>query len=426
MKRQSTIAALAVCAFVAMTAPAYAASGVVRGTVQFFQNQGNFCPILSQQSRNCTGSRYSEMQFHVNRGLRHVRVYVKNQKNGSIIGQGTSNSEGGFTVSWSSKAEVAQASIFWEPEHKDGRFRVLTMGGAAYQHPGWQQQALTSGTTMAAPQQLGNRVWGSLSNPYNIANVADGALRMWSALSSSALMITGFNAVKIHTFTDPAGNDCPNSCAQGKSYIKLDANAAYTPQARVAHEMGHIAAYIANSYTPISDYCWSFSTAEWRSDSFTEGLATFLGDASMWSDASADPRTCKSQGFCTANPIEASSGAACSTSSTNPEFRHPLSVARFLWDVYDSVVDTSTICTGGGCVTRTDQLTRSVADILDVFHAYPSCFGDHCDDEPWDSNIFGNWHVDNRDGRSAEDFEFNFQKKFGTSAMDAWQMNCKP
>jgi hypothetical protein len=51
------------------TAPAAAhatTSGWVKGRLQFFQNQGNFCPT----GRNCTGANYLQSEWHTNQPSR--------------------------------------------------------------------------------------------------------------------------------------------------------------------------------------------------------------------------------------------------------------------------------------------------------------------------------------------------------------------
>jgi hypothetical protein len=63
--------------------------------------------------------------------------------------------------------------------------------------------------------------------------------------------------------------------------------------------------------------------------------------------------------------------------------------------------------------------------MMDVFAAYPSCFGDHCDDEPWDSS-FWQWYVDDPDGRSAADFKYHFEGLLGVNAVAPHALNCEP
>jgi hypothetical protein len=265
---------------------------------------------------------------------------------------------------------------------------------------------------------------------------------MWNdSLDASSLMVSNFTNLKIMTFTDSGGTDCPTSCAVSSSnYIKLDDTAPFQPQSRILHEMGHIAAYKANAHVTTSDYCypnfapctgggWSLAGgAEWRDPQFEEGLATFFGDRALyWSNADA-PHTCLSPSFCPSGSfnVETSLGSSCVFTGSDPDDRRVLQVVRFLRDLYDSVADSAEICAGEICTERTDLVTQGFGDFFGTYNAYPSCFGDHCDDEPWNTNWIGSWYIDDRDGRSGSDFKYHFENETTWDATDPYALNCEP
>lgn len=54
-----------------LTQDALAATGVVRGRLMFYQNQGNYCPA----TRDCTHAQYTQAQYNVANPVAHVKVY---------------------------------------------------------------------------------------------------------------------------------------------------------------------------------------------------------------------------------------------------------------------------------------------------------------------------------------------------------------
>jgi hypothetical protein len=246
---------------------------------------------------------------------------------------------------------------------------------------------------------------------------------MWNnALSLSNRMNAYFTGLEVRAFD----NVCPTSCANGgQNRITLDTNAAYMPQARILHEMGHIASYKASrdqSYRFGGDYCWpntnqsgcgwSLTSAEWSAANFEEGMATFLGDAALYAQNAVAPHTCiTSAAACATNSfnIETSSGSSC-TSNGN---RWALSVDRYLWDAYDSRIDYAT-----------DTLSRNYYEFIDTIHAFDNGNANRQKDEPWCSWPNQNSRCD-FDGRSAVDFRENWIV-WGQNTTSQWTNNCGP
>lgn len=173
--------------------PAAAATGVITGYLRFEQLQGNFCPV----GRSCTGARYLEAEYSTYQRIKDVKVYIKNNANGAIVGQGSTDSNGVYLIQWTSSSSVSSATIYWVSENADGRFYITDLNGTKRQFNAYTAQALTSGTTVGSPQDLGQRGWGGASSStVKIANINDGAWRMWNdGLSWSSLMANEFTGL---------------------------------------------------------------------------------------------------------------------------------------------------------------------------------------------------------------------------------------
>jgi hypothetical protein len=397
------------------TATASASSGYVRGRLQFFQNQGGYCPA----SRDCTGARYLESQFHTYLPIADTRVWIRRASDAQIIGQGSSDADGWFTIRWSdpSTSGSVSAVLAWQAEHKDGRFAVRNADGQTFRMSS-PSFGLGHGTTAASPTQIGAYRWGSSSSPHAIANVYDGATRMWNVLKSSNRMLTYFAGVEIRAFSSA---QCGTSCASGKLVI-LDDNAAYAPQARVMHELGHVASTLANKgqsrrlppdiycFTDTSNCGWSFTSQEWQAAAFEEGLATFYGDVALYTAAATAPHTCYASaapcGTGTFN-VETSSRSACATG----ENRWALSTVRYLRDAYDDNADY------GG-----ETLSAAYHEFFDTVHAFDEGTWEDQKEEYWNADFSA---LDDKDGRSAHDFR-DVWIPWGTDSTAQYQGNCSP
>jgi hypothetical protein len=399
----------------AFAGTASASSGYVRARVQFFQNQGGYCPT----SRDCTGARYLASQFHTYLPIGDTRIWIRRDSDGTVIGQGSTDADGYFTIRWSdpSSSGSVAATFAWQAEHKDGRFAVRNADGLTFRMSS-SPFLLTSGTTAGAPTELGNRRWGTSSSPHAIANVYEGATRMWNVLKSSNRMLGAFTDVEILAFDSAR---CGTSCASGKTIV-LDDNAAYAPQARVMHEMGHVASTLSNKNQtrslPPNIYCfidtancgWSLNSQEWQAAAFEEGLATFYGDVALYTAAATAPHTCYASaapcGTGTFN-VETSSRSSCATG----ESRWALSTVRYLRDAYDDGVD----YTG-------ETLSAPYHAFFDTVHAFDEGTWEDQKEEYWNADYSA---LDDKDGRSAHDFR-DVWIPWGTDSTTQYQGNCSP
>ncbi len=282
---------------------------------------------------------------------------------------------------------------------------------------------MVSGTT----QYLGVYSFGGPGAPNAYLNVYDGARRMWThSLSYSNRMLTYFTNVEIRAFGTETG--CTTSCAQGSTkLIKLDPGSAYTPQARVLHEMGHIASYLSNrdqERRVVADYCypstgdgctsptagWMMGTAEWSSAAFEEALATLYGDVAINGSIMTDPHTCNSTGFCSGvgQSTEASPGVCPDPAQS----RFPMTNLRYLWDAHDSNLDF------GG-----ETIATPYSDMFDTVNTFNNGTANREKDEPW--CCAGVCWACDLDGRSAYDFKANWLTA-GTDTGAPFAGNCSP
>src|SRR5690606_11564820 len=102
--------------------------------------------------------------------------------------------------------------------------------------------------------------------------------------------------------------DCATACAFGSlNRIHMPTGSDFAPQARILHEMGHMASYKSNPRRlTLGSYCypststagiclvpgnsgWNFKSSEWRGVAQEEGFATFLGDTALYEMSHEDP-----------------------------------------------------------------------------------------------------------------------------------------
>jgi hypothetical protein len=397
---------------------ALAATGYVSGTLRFWQKQGNYCPT----GRDCTGSNYLQSAFDTAQPMRELQVQVVNATTTSTVyGQGVTDVNGNYLIQWTTPSTPPAAKILWKFRHKDTRFEVRSASSGGIYFGTSSNITLTSGTTQGAPQVLPTFTTGSSGSPNHIANLYDGAHRQWYfALSFSGLMTSLFTTVQVLAFdNDP----CTSSCADGATKtITIDSTgSALSPQARIMHEMGHIANYLSkpfkatNAYGHPSTSCvapncvWSLNTQEWASAAFEEGLATFVGDVAMYWLFAPQPTTCLSTLSCSLSffHVENSSGSSCGTG----ESRFPINVDRYLWDIYDSIDDPAFV----------DTTSINYWQFFVVVNNYPTGTSNNQNNEPWNSTLTT---VDDFDGRSSADFQFRLNSVYSIDSSVLRTNNC--
>jgi len=403
---------------------AFAGSGVVRGRFRTWNKNGNYCPT----GRDCTGSVYTQSQYDNNQPIRNVKVWVYNDTVGAPLGEGVTDDNGYYTIAWSYPGSIPNASqtyVYWAADHKENRFFIHYSNGT---YPWWATATFTpqNGTTAGSPQQLGTTNHGSSAAPDLFANAYFGAEMEWrEALNYVGVLQANFYWLEIRGFEDTIDDflgECSTSCASGSANrVQLDDSAALKPEARVMHEMGHIAVYKAKAYTggwpaiycypnTSGDGCgWSSTTAEWSAASFNEALATFTAFTALNYPDAPVPTYCNSTGACndTSHNLETSSGSSCATDDN----RRPMTVMKYLWDVYDTIDDGEVNAEGPAAYWQ----------MMAVLASYGSGTSSNKVDEPWNSSYSA---LDARDGRAVSSYGWNYNNAFGTSLTDARDNNC--
>lgn len=434
MKR--CLAALATLGFL-MSVPslAMAFGGTVTGRFFVWQNQGNFCPASLSP---CVGARYLWTEYNTYVPVRDARFKVALWSDWSqIVGAGNSDANGNITINWYHPSiSNPQVVILTTSTHSSFRFSIQDFVGNYW--VSWAGPfTITNGATFSA----GNLGWGSPGNPSPNMNVYDGAWRMWNdSLVYSNRMVNSFTSVVIQAFEPavqpPSGPWCGTSCASGSTKtIRLDANAAYQPQARIMHECGHIASYLSRDWTFTGDtYCypntscgstigsWSLGNPSWGNTAFEEGLATFFGDVALyWANAGTNVQTCLSTGACSGFNVEThTAGTNCASTRT----RYPLSVDSYLRDLYDSNNESAT-GTSSTCptCTYTDLFNIAFYNFFDTLAAYPTGTGLNQNNEHWNSAMTS---IDNVDGRGAASFQKNLETYLAVFSSNTRALNCTP
>lgn len=364
-----TVFCLAVAGLVVSGAArtADAASGYVRGYWKVYQNQGNYC---DEDTRNCTAAQYLKSEYHTYVPIENAKVYVKDH-NGAVIGTGATSSTGYFSVLWNRGSAPSYVRVYFSFEHKDNIYRVRSSNGGTYSY--WTPEIY--GTSDGSNIYSGTWNVGSSSGPSGLGNIFNGAQRMWyDALNYSARMQNSFTNLEIRAYP----TDCETACAKGEeNRIHLPSGAEFRPQARILHEMGHIASYKSKPrrLTPGS-YCypltsgkcgWSFDSEEWRGHALEEGRATFFGDVAIYWSWAVDPRTCNSEIECVDYSIE--QGVAC----TDERGRWAINNDRYMWDIYDTVNDG-------------ESVSANYYSFFDTIGAIPSGYSWGQAESFWDAN----------------------------------------
>jgi hypothetical protein len=411
-----------------------AATGWISGSVNLWNANGDYCP----STNSCVGSKYPQSQFHTWQPLANAFVNVYDGA-GTFIGQGGTGTDGTFTVSWTAPAKPAQLRVRFFAAQKDSRFFFAEPNGNWYN---WFTGLIPTGTSSASsPQSIGGWGLGSSTAPDPYANAYWAGEREWrEVFNLVGVLQANFTGVEIRGFANTITGyrgTCNTSCAYGPAkQVQLDANAGFSPQARVMHEMGHIASYVTHAWQLTGNYNWpntsgtdgwSQSSAEWSDAAFEEAFATHYGSIAFWADNATTPTTCLSATTCysaTGAPLSGANLEAssfphatnnCGTSSSNPEARWPLSHMRFLWDVFDNHNDADG-----------DSYTANQGDFWRHLHNlawYPEGTGTNQIDEPWNA---ARTQVTELDGRGSTSYVANYQANVAASISTLRIDNCSP
>ena len=409
---------------------ALAASGTIVGGAFFYNENGGYCPT----SNACTGAHYVQAQFNTYLPISNAFVNVYDM-NSNLLGQSVTDDAGQFTVPWTANPKPAKVIVKVFAWHKDSRFYFTDTNGAAY--GGYTVVTLgTNATTL-----IFNQYWGTLLAPDWYFNSYWAAEIQWrGAMNYVGVLQTNFTNVEVRGFSDnqTAYLDCPTSCAQGSSKrVKLGSGAALNTQSTVMHELGHIADYVTKPWSVASDATWnggaanqwSLQTGEYGHMAFNEAIATHYGTIAFWNDNSPTPTTCLTAATCYSSTGAALDGANvektsypyavnnCSTLAAAPEKRWPLSIMRYLWDVFDNHNDADGDSYGANAA---GHFWRHLANTA----YYPDGLGLNQINEPWSTDSAGTWQLTEKDGRGAVSWAANYASVYWTGSLMV--DNCSP
>jgi hypothetical protein len=411
-------------AVILKAAPAFAVGGNVTGTLQFYQQNGSYCPTSGPNARDCTGTNYPQSEFHQPAPIRHVPVYLYNEDLG-VIGQTESDDSGYFNINygtpWWYWNTGERNYVYYISRQAGLRVFVNYADGGYRWWPSWYI-ALNGGT-----YNMGTLYWGSSDAWQNTYWAAE---KVWRESlqyigvfqTNYWVEIRGFTNNDVPGFLSCGGGSC-NGCTQHK--VLLDTTAGFAPQGRVMHEMGHAASQTAKPWrcpgSALANFDglpgWSFTRQLWKVNASEEALATFLADSTLYWPNATQPHTCNaSQAECSTGSfnLETSDGASgCYVG----EHRWPLSGMRMLWDAYDD---------------PNDGYDQGVAlgwawwPLWDVLSHYPNGTGWAQTDEIWNSDYTA---VDSPDGRSGVSYDYNLFNDYGGgwgSIQTTMWNNCNP
>ncbi|MEO7034480.1 MAG: hypothetical protein ABI548_11295, partial [Polyangiaceae bacterium] len=293
--------------------------------------------------------------------------------------------------------------------------------------------------SQANPQNVGSWTVGSSTAPDPYYNAFWAAERLWrNVLSLVGSATVNFTGIQVRGFANNIPGflgSQPTSAADGPTKrVQLDANAGFSPQARIVHELGHIQNYVANPFKFSGSYSWDgnsgwgYTTPEFGSVAFEEGFATHYGNIEFWYDNSVTPTSCLTSGTCydsfgvpfTGTDIEATSYPYstnnCNTLATAPESRWPISAMRFFWDVFDNHNDAD----GDTYSANNGDFWQHLA----MLAFYPQGTGGNQINDPWNAGLTS---VTEPDGRGSASYAYNYVNSAGLQSIDLLRTdNCGP
>ncbi len=409
--------------------------GWIAGNAYVWNMNGNYCPT----SANCAGTRYPQSQYNTWQPLRNMKVSLQ-LTDGTIFAQSATDDDGHYSLHWTATQSQSNtlARVVFYSQHKEDRFDILTTSGSVPTAVTDYYYLINSGVRNLGGAGIGNSV-----NPNHYFNTYWAAERVWREAFATVgvlyaymtgVSIFGFDSNGVVVLVPDALGPCPTSCAAARDpAVLLDANAGLQPQARVMHELGHIASYYSHNWhiQNTTDYCypghgsnctWGQATEEWGIVGFEEAYATLGANVTLWDTTAVNPTSCLTNYTCfdgngmplPNTNIEATSYPYATDNCVAGENRWPLSHMRFMWDVYDSHndADGDTIQEGIDCFWC----------LWTNLYRYPEGTAANQTDEPWNSTYS---YIDNYDGRGSLSYSANYNiqwKNIGTLRVD----NCSP
>ena len=345
------IAAITLMMVVGFGSTAHAAYGYIRGYYKFQQHSGGYCDT---DTHDCTGARYPESQFGTAQPVENGKVYIRDQDD-DVIGTCTTSTMGYYSCYWYRSTMPTFVRAYFHFEDEDLRYKVVQPNSARYY---WRSSAqyVSNGE---------NRYIGTITMPkMGLASIYDGARRTyWDALHNSGLMRSVFDGITIRAYdTSCSGSSDNVACASGKLVRIPNTGKAYQTFV-VAHELGHVADYVANPYSHApGSYCYpntgsgcshNIDSTEWRGHALVEGMATYFASAAWYQSSADQPMSC----FFTSGACldEVRQEVETKETCSGEVGRQENNSTRYLWDIFDPG----------------DDLDANLHDIVDGHHAIP-------------------------------------------------------
>lgn len=194
----------------------------------------------------------------------------------------------------------------------------------------------------------------------------------------------------------------------------------------ILHEMGHAVSYLASrdqNFKSCALYLYNnkdghtLISPEYACAQFEEGFANFIAATALFNKNAQTPFAyCFGAGPCMNlnYNIEQSNGASGACQTAGEENRWEISTARFLWDLYDTVVDYSG-----------DVYQQPLYTFIDTIHSFDNGTGNRQKNEPWNSALTVQQKPD---GRSTYDYRMLYEYWHDniTSLNAPYVANCSP
>jgi hypothetical protein len=412
-------------------ASAQADTGWLVGTWSVWNKNGNYCPTTNA----CTGARYTQASFDTWVPVSNALIYILDPS-GAVVGSGGTDDNGYYSIGWYTPLPVANLRVRVHAYHKNSRFWVANTGGGL--HYGDTAPFAPTASSGSSPQNVGGWGLGSSMWPEWSFNAYWAGERLWrDVLGWTGLQTANFTNVEVRGLADTIANYLtptgffPTSAASGSlKRVQLDANAGYSPQARMMHELGHIATYVSNAWKVGFDYnwpsqgaggSWSASQNEWGSAAFEEAFATHYGNIAFWFNNADTPTYCNTTTTCysggvpvAGTDIEVTSYPFATNNCVANEGRQPISHMRYFWDIFDNRNDADG-----------DTYSASVTHFWQHLHNlawYPLGTGTDQHEDPWNP---GKTAITEPDGRGSLSYMRNYTANvYDTSLLNI--DNCWP
>jgi hypothetical protein len=193
--RLAIAAATLVTSLFTMEGAARAATGWVSGKFSFWNKNGNYCP----SGNGCVGSRYTQTSYDNLLPISNAHAYVKDTS-GTVLGQGYTDDNGNFTMSWTRSTFPPQIQVVIATVHT--RFIIANVSGQYLVN--WTSPINTSGSSsQASPQPIGAWYVGSSASPDPYLNTYWAAEHLWrDVLSLVGSATVNFTGVEVRGFAD--------------------------------------------------------------------------------------------------------------------------------------------------------------------------------------------------------------------------------